>query len=600
MSGIFGIISTSKIDRSDLQKLGTLSSRRGQNIGGVIYCDKSFEYAGYIAPSNINLILKHTDIDVYNFAAGFTGLLEDYGHGSVPQLVDNLYVVTDSYLVNTTELIKLTALPSNASDAEIIGTLFSRELEYTSDLLSAIQNVLKNIMGDASGLIIIPDRGQLIAFTNTNNLYYGVLDKSTVFSSELAILKEVNAEKTWQIEGALLFEIPQANILNKILKKESLQDKKLCSKPDFSLLQYQNELDIKRCTKCILPETMPFIRFDDEGVCNYCHNYTIGNAPRPKEELFEIVEPYRRESGYDCIVPFSGGRDSCFALHLIIKELGMKPLTYTYDWGMVTEVGQRNISRMCGELGIENVVVAADVERKRKNLAMNLKAWLKRPDLGMLNILTAGDKHFFKYIEEVKQEVGVTLNLWGVNPLEVTHFKTGFLGIEPNFELKGVYSKGALKQLRYQAKRFRAMLKSPGYFNSSVWDTLSGEYYRSFTKKSDYYHVFDYWRWDEAQVEEVLDHYGWEKAIDTDSSWRIGDGVSGFYNYVYYTVAGFTENDTFRSNQIREGQLTREEALLLVKKENQPRYDNLQWFLEVLGFDFNEVIKTINLIPKLY
>ena len=49
--------------------------------------------------------------------------------------------------------------------------------------------------------------------------------------------------------------------------------------------------------------------------------------------------------------PFSGGQDSCYALHLIIKELDMVPITYTYDWGMVTDLGQRNISRMCSELG---------------------------------------------------------------------------------------------------------------------------------------------------------------------------------------------------------------------------------------------------------
>ena len=72
------------------------------------------------------------------------------------------------------------------------------------------------------------------------------------------------------------------------------------------------------------------------------------------------------------------------------------------------------------------------------------------------------------------------------------------------------------------------------------------------------------------------------------------------YNYIYYVVAGFTEHDTFRSNQIREGQLTRESALNLVKVENRPRYQNIRWYLDTLGLDFEEVIKIINAIPKLY
>jgi hypothetical protein len=312
------------------------------------------------------------------------------------------------------------------------------------------------------------------------------------------------------------------------------------------------------------------------------------------------VEPYRRNEGDECIVPFSGGRDSCYGLHLIVKELKLKPITYTYDWGMVTDLGRRNISRMSAELGVENIIVADDIAKKRHNIAMNLRAWLKSPHLGMISILTSGDKHFFKHVETIKHQTGIGLNLWGINPLEVTHFKAGFLGVPPDFEEKNVYSNGAMKQLRYQFLRLQAMVKSPGYFNSSLWDTLSGEYYRSFTKKSDYFHIFDYWRWDEKQIDDTLAEYDWEKAPDTNTTWRIGDGTAAFYNYVYYTVAGFTEHDTFRSNQIREGDLTREEALTLVEDENRPRYPNVKWYLDAVGIDFQEAIKVVNAIPRLY
>ena len=232
---------------------------------------------------------------------------------------------------------------------------------------------------------------------------------------------------------------------------------------------------------------------------------------------------------------------------------------------------------------------------------MNLSAWLKHPHLGMIALLTAGDKHFFRHVETIKNQTGVNLNSWGVNPLEVTHFKTGFLGIPPDFEEKRVYSHGVLKQLRYHFKRFGVMTESPTYFNSSLWDTLSGEYYRSFTKKKDYFHIFDYWKWDENEVNKVLiDNYDWEVATDTKTTWRIGDGTAAFYNYIYYTVAGFTEHDTFRSNQIREGQLTRKKALELVCEENKPRYQNIKWYLDTLEMDFSAVIKIINSIRKVY
>lgn len=345
---------------------------------------------------------------------------------------------------------------------------------------------------------------------------------------------------------------------------------------------------------------MPYIRFDAAGVCNYCLTYKPRNRPKPVEQLFALVEPFRRANGDDCIVPFSGGRDSCYGLHLIAKELKMKPITYTYDWGMVTDLGRRNISRMCAEMGVENIIVADDIALKRRNIAKNLQAWLKSPHLGMVSILTAGDKHFFRHVETVKQQTGISLNLWGVNPLEVTHFKAGFLGVPPDFEEEKVYSSGAMKQLRYQWLRFKAMAQSPDYFNSSLWDTLSGEYYRSFNKKTDYYHIFDYWRWDEKTIDDTLiNQYDWETAPDTNTTWRIGDGTAAIYNYIYYTVAGFTEHDTFRSNQIREGDMTREEALVLVEDENRPRYPNIKWYLDAIGMDFDKVIPVINAIPKL-
>ena len=235
------------------------------------------------------------------------------------------------------------------------------------------------------------------------------------------------------------------------------------------------------------------------------------------------------------------------------------------------------------------------------NIKRNLKAWLRNPDLGMISILTAGDKHFFRHVETVKKETGISLNLWGVNPLEVTHFKSGFLGVSPDFAEAKVYTSKLGNQIKYQMLRFRAMCRSPGYFNTSLWDTLSGEYYRSFHKKRDYFHIFDYWRWDEQKINKTLiDEYDWEVADDTPTTWRIGDGTAAFYNYIYYCVAGFTEHDTFRSNQIREGEISRARALRLVTEENRPRYPNIKWYLDAVDMDFETTIKRINTIPKLY
>ena len=56
----------------------------------------------------------------------------------------------------------------------------------------------------------------------------------------------------------------------------------------------------------------------------------------------------------------------------------------------------------------------------------------------------------------------------------------------------------------------------------------------SVKKQTGFYNLFDYWSWDETQIDRTLDSYGWERAVDTKSTWRIGDGTAAFYNYIYY------------------------------------------------------------------
>lgn len=606
MCGIFGIISTTIVDKKKLSQLVNHSRQRGKDSSGLIFLEEN-KYKIDRADYDVDKLLKKIRPYKSRLVFGHSRLITNGQSDNQPVVRDNIAVIHNGIIVNEKKIWDALSLERKYRiDSETIIAIAEEHLKNNGEVIELPSKILNLCEGQISCALILPSQGKLLLFSNNGSLYIGFIDETLYFASEHYGLKMIGCQNICQIkENYKIIDIPFSNE-SFIIKDDNKRIENLI--PEFiynsnqeQLLEYKR-IGLKRCIKCVLPETMPFIKFDEQGVCNYCKNYKTRNTPKPKEELFELVKHYRRNGQeLDCIVPFSGGRDSCYGLHLIVEELKMKPVTYTYDWGMVTDLGRRNISRMCSQLGVENIIVAADISLKRKNIRMNLEAWLKSPHLGMMAMLTAGDKHFFRYVEDIKKQTGINLNLWGVNPLEVTHFKTGFLGIEPDFEEKKVYSNGVLKQLRYHSKRFLTMTQSPGYFNSSLWDTLSGEYHRSFTDKKDYYHLFDYWRWDEDQVNDcLLNVYGWEKAVDTPTTWRIGDGTAAFYNYVYYTVAGFTEHDTFRSNQIREGQITREKALLLLDEENRPRYQNIRWYLDTLDLNYEDVIRIVNNIPKLY
>ena len=604
MCGIFGQVAAQTINKPNLDSIVKHSEQRGKDSSGLIYL-KDNQYHIARADYNIEKLLSKIKPYQSKVVLGHSRLITNGLADNQPVIKDNICVIHNGIIINEKEAwSKIKSERKLIIDSELIVAIALEHLNEGGEIRTIpekLNSICKGVMACA---LVLPSYGKVLLFSNNGSLYIGKIGDDIYFASESFALNQIGCSEVTQIKKEpYLIDIPSSSEAFKVVDDNTRVENLI---PEFKFNQDEERLlvfptpNLKRCTKCILPETMPYIKFDEEGVCNYCHNYKPRNNPKPKEELFKLVEPYRRKDAIDCIVPFSGGRDSCYGLHLVVKELGMNPVTYTYDWGMVTDLGRRNISHMCAELGVENIIVAADISEKRRNIAMNLKAWLKSPHLGMISIFTAGDKHFFRYVETIKKQTGVNLNLWGVNPLEVTHFKAGFLGVKPDFEEEKVYSHGIAKQLRYHYLRFKAMSESLGYFNSSLWDTLSGEYYRSFTDKKDYYHIFDYWRWDEKVVDSTLESYGWEKAIDTNTTWRIGDGTAAFYNYIYYTVAGFTEHDTFRSNQIREGQVTREEALKLVADENRPRYQNIRWYLDTLGMDFTEVVKVINKIPKLY
>ncbi|MFH0734347.1 MAG: glucosamine 6-phosphate synthetase [bacterium] len=567
-----------------------------------------------------------------------------------PVLVDGIVGIHNGIIVNVDDLWKkhFDLKRKYEIDTEIIYALFRKNLNNNINTIDALNFTNMDLKGTVSTCFYDTDREEFITYTNNGSLYTLTNNKDLfVCSSEKYILtqlmkifsnvfnNEFVVNHVTTNNGVLLklrnFEIINFNMsinnsykcddFNKIKYKINiinhhtntkqlsvLIDSKKFNNERPSINKYgllENNYDkiskIKRCTKCLLPETFPYISFDDKGICNICNNYTPKNQVKPIKDLYNLIEPYRKNNEPDCLIPLSGGRDSSYIIHFVKKELGLNPITFTYDWGMVTDLARRNIARMCGQLGVENIIVSANIHKKREYIRKNILAWLKYPHLGMIPLFMAGDKYFFYYANQIRKQTGLKLQLWGINSLENTDFKVGFAGIKPNFNKKLIYSMKVMDQMKLFGFVAKNLLSSPGYINNSIPDTLGSFFSRYLNAQEDYYHFFDYVKWDEKTIEDTLiNEYNWETADDIKSTWRIGDGTASFYNYIYYTVAGFSEFDTFRSNQIREGMLDRETALSLVNSENQPRYESLRWYFEILGLDFESVIKIINNIPKLY
>ncbi|HKO91423.1 MAG TPA: hypothetical protein VJU61_09745, partial [Polyangiaceae bacterium] len=520
-------------------------------------------------------------------------------------------------------------------DSEVILALFHKFLEQTHSAPSALEETFAELDGVASVALLPSASEQLILATNNGSLYYAADPESELllFSSERFIIEQLRHKRQFRdLAGQARSERLEPNtgiVLDVRSFTQTPVDfrgkapRRPSSTPaagapvaavaagvrparqavaevggaENAALGARERL--RRCTACILPETFPFIDFDAQGVCSICRNYQH-IAPLGRAALEERIAPHRSKDGQaDCIVSISGGRDSSYGLHYVKTELGLNPITFTYDWGLVNDLARRNISRLCGRLGVENILISADLQEKRNNVRRNIEAWLRRPRLGMIPLFMAGDKQFFYHGNRLAKQTGLGLVFFFPNRLERTHFKSGFCGVD---EGRAWYFNVGWRQKLTLAKFFgKEFLLNPTYLNPSLVDTAHAFYSTYFLPNDRLTFLFDYVPWDEAEIMSTLrKEYDWQVATDTEATWRIGDGTAAFYNYIYYTVAGFTEHDTFRSNQVREGLITRERALRLALDENQPRFESLHEYALLIGFDWEKAKRIIDAMPKLY
>jgi len=584
---------------------------------------------------------------------GHSRLVTDGGReinrNNQPVTVDGIAGIHNGIIVNHVDLWQRHGQLRRALevDSEIIFALLRDQLGRGQPLPEATRRTFAELDGAASVAALFTDLDALVLATNNGSLYYRT-DRSGsafVFASESYILSQFGdrhpefgaAEATHVRPGqglvvdlgtlrvtpfsltaadgepaapAPLTVREQARTLTDRASPEPIVPRAPRSAAPFDAERFAKRFPhvsmrerLKRCSRCVLPETMPFVDFDAEGVCAYCRAHEPISV-RGHAALEALVAPHRRGDGRpDCIVGVSGGRDSIFGLHYLKTVLGMTPVAYTYDWGMVTDLARRNVSRICGRLGIEHILVSADIPKKREYIRTNVEAWLARPSLGTVPLFMAGDKAYFYYLNRARQQLGVKLAFLCENLLERTDFKTGFAGVAPVIHDRDhAYTLPMGHKLglaRFYGKEF---LHNPRYLNRSLFDSAKAFAYYYLIKR-DYHNLYGYIPWDEPTIADtLLGSYDFERAEDTESLWRIGDGTAPFYNYIYHTIAGMTENDTFRSNQIRNGAMTRSLALDLIERDNHPRFPSIQWYLKTIGIDrsMEDVLEAIETAPKRY
>ncbi|MHB8643766.1 MAG: N-acetyl sugar amidotransferase [Gaiellaceae bacterium] len=129
--------------------------------------------------------------------------------------------------------------------------------------------------------------------------------------------------------------------------------------------------EVRYCTRCIMPDSRPRVVFDDDGVCNACRHAEqkdqIDWEARTREFL-ELIEPFRSTDGsWDCVVPWSGGKDSSSIAWRLKFDFGLNPLLVTFSPLLVNDVGAANREELI-RAGFDHVFFRPD-QRVHRHLA---------------------------------------------------------------------------------------------------------------------------------------------------------------------------------------------------------------------------------------
>lgn len=612
MCGIFGYfdLENSKV----FYDIGKYSETRGKEASGLVNISQNTQkILKFPVPFSNKKVKK--SIKEFNNSTNFSTYIghtrlkthgdQNLDKNNQPVVSEKIVLVHNGILVNYKELISDFNLQTRSQlDSEIIPILINRNIEKLG-LLDSLKFAINEFSGEVSIAGSYKNGERYFLYTNTGSIYY-LKNKSKVifFSSEEWITESIS--KKYNIEGEVFQLHSNSGIIldsdHQII--ESFSQKcngveRIAPLFDDVIKNYKKENpkmpNVKRCKKCILPETVPFLNFNDIGICNYC----IEHKPHHYGDIKDMLDILEKEE--NIVVGFSGGRDSSYGLSILKSLLNKNFIAVSFDWGMVTDLARRNQARVVGKLGVEHVWVSADIIKKRKNIKKNFIAWLSKPEMGMIPILMAGDKEWQKQLLHAAKNKSTDYVVQFQSPYEHTYFKYGYAGVKPHFSEKNRIEKSStnfIYTFRIAFYYLKNFILNPRYFNSSLLDTMKG-FFSFYFKTGHILSLFENFEYVEDKVNNYLQqNFLWECDLSTPTTWRIGDGTAPVYNYIYWIYGGFTENDFYRSNQIREGKLTRDSALSKIKYENQPRYDLMKEYCKLIDLDYEFMINKLENFKK--
>lgn len=362
--------------------------------------------------------------------------------------------------------------------------------------------------------------------------------------------------------------------------------------------KYGLPTEVKFCKKCVLSNQRPqptsefkFTKnspkettfFDEEGVCSACRYAEMKDSvidwKQREKELVELCDRFRSKDGsYDCVVPGSGGKDSCFTSHLLKNKYGMHPLTVTWAPHIYTEIGWKNFQSWIHS-GFDNILITP-----------NGKVHRTLTRLAFINLLHPFQPFVFgqRFAGlRMAQKFNIPLIFHGESPFEYGSSTIGEAE-ERGFRKRYFCSDRDYKSIYLGGVSVSDLISK---YNIDLNDLqlylpVTEEELKDFPLE---YHFLGYYiKWDPQEVYyHAVSHANFEanpeRTEGTYSKYAsLDDRIDGFHYFTSYIKFGLGRATMDAAQEIRNHKITREEGVALVKK-----YDGefpSRYFKEVLSY----------------
>lgn len=314
---------------------------------------------------------------------------------------------------------------------------------------------------------------------------------------------------------------------------------------------------MKYCQKCILPDTRPNLVIEEDGICNACKSHgTKSNIDWGKRELafHDVVGNAKIHSnGYDCLIPVSGGKDSTWQVVKCL-EYGLNPLSVTWQTPARTELGRKNLENLVN-LGVDHIDYRINPKVEKRFMLKTLDIYgstaipmhmalfsipLKISVLYDIPLVVWGENSAFEYGSKEDESKGFKLDGRWLEKYGVTHGTTAEDWISHGFTKKELTPYFGPKIEEMERQGILAVFL--GYYFQ--WDPLK-------SLEAAEAHGF--------QVREQGPKTGYYNYADID------DDFISIHHYLKWYKFGFTRLYDNLSLEIRNGRMSREEAVSIIR-----------------------------------